>query len=70
MKVFITKENYNKLQLINDQILTRKALEIFTKNVLQSDILFLVIGTTLASDNLSRFIKESFRKNMKTNHDN
>ena len=31
---------------------------------------FLVIGTTLASDNSSRFRKKSFRKNIKVNDDN
>ena len=30
----------------------------------------LVIDTILASDNHSRFRKKSFRKNIKTNHDN
>ena len=31
---------------------------------------FLVIDTTLASDSFSRFTKESFRNNKKTNYDN
>ena len=31
---------------------------------------FLVIDATLASDNPLPFKKESFRKNIKTNHDN
>ena len=30
----------------------------------------LVIDATLASDNLSSFQKESFRRNIKINHDN
>ena len=38
---FQTKENFNKLYLIIHQILTIKALQIFTKNIVQNHITFL-----------------------------
>ena len=51
------KENFSKLYLIIHQIWTLKTLCVFTKNVLQNYILFLVIDVTLASNNPSRFRK-------------
>ena len=59
---FQTKENFNKLRLIIHQILTFKTFCIFTKNVMQNHILFWLL--------ILLFQKESFRQNIKTNHDN
>ena len=47
----------NKSHLINHQILTFTLYESLQKSVLQNYILFLVIDTTLALDNPSRFRK-------------
>ena len=52
-----TKENFSKLYLIIHQICSLNTLCVFTKNVLQNYILFLVMDATLASNNPSRFRK-------------
>ena len=54
---FQTKEKFKKLHLIINQILTSKTLWIFIKSLLQNHILFLVIETTLSSDNSLRIRK-------------
>ena len=51
-----TKENFNKFYLITHQIVTFKTLWIFIKCT-KNPYSFLVIDTTLASDNPLRFRK-------------
>ena len=51
---FQTKERYNRMHLVIHQILTFKTLRTFIKNICKA-ISFLVIDTTLASDNSLRF---------------
>ena len=53
-----------ELALIIHQILT------FYKKCTAKPFSFLVVDATLAIDKSSTFQKESFRKNIKTNHEN
>ena len=63
-----TQKSFNISQLIIHQILSLKILWSYTKNVLQSHILFWGNDTTLASDNPLRFRYNLLERTWKSDH--